>query len=372
MRGWKIILLASTAAILCMAGCGRQEEAICPWANIGAIAETEDSWLCFDGNQLCVLSKEENGTIKPWCGKSSCDHTALTDCPAIMDHKFPNTLAADDRYVYVAGLEGEELFLYRMSLEGKEESLERWVRLAEITVPYCSVESLEADGNWYYLLGTAGDDEIFSWSLGAVALKDGGQENIYTAEAGENLENLKVYKNMTYVCSWTAEKNSLILLDSKGAKEEILPEPVYSYAVKANRLYYSGEKPGIWRKDLKTGETECWIEGDESWLGISWDGKYWYADNYNSVRLYPGDEFEKDKANLNNRRIRVYDENGKTVDVIRADRMEGACLFGGPKALFITQSGCLQMFDKSSIGQERDNSSFEKIFAQYRRLSTHE
>ena len=97
MRGWKIILLASTAAILCMAGCGRQEEAICPWANIGAIAETEDSWLCFDGNQLCILSKEENGTIKPWCGKSSCDHTALTDCPAIMDHKFPNTLAADDQ-----------------------------------------------------------------------------------------------------------------------------------------------------------------------------------------------------------------------------------------------------------------------------------
>ena len=373
MKHWKVFLLAGVICLVSLAGCGGQaEEDICSWANVGAIAETEDSWLYFIGNQLSIWSKEDDGEPEPWCGKEQCMHTSETSCPAIMYHKFINTLAVDRDYAYIAGLEEGRLFLYRMGLKEKAVSLERWTPLEEASALYCSVESLEANGNWYYLLGTAGDDEIFSWSLGAVALKDGGQENIYTAEAGENLENLKVYKNMAYVCSWTAEKNSLILLDSKGAKEEILPEPVYSYAVKENRLYYSGEKPGIWRKDLKTGETECWIEEDESWLGISWDGKYWYADNFNSVRLYPGDEFEKDKANLDNRRIRIYDENGKTVDEIRADRMEGTCLFGGPKALFITQSGCLQMFDKSSIGQERDNSSFEKIFAQYRRLSTHE
>lgn len=372
MKHWKVFLLAGVICLVSLAGCGGQaEEDICSWANVGAIAETEDSWLYFIGNQLSIWSKEDDGEPEPWCGKEQCMHTSETSCPAIMYHKFINTLAVDRDYAYIAGLEEGRLFLYRMGLKEKAVSLERWTPLEEASALYCSVESLEANGNWYYLLGTAGEDQNFTWTLGAVELKDGSQKTIYTAEAGESLENLKVYGGQIYVCSWMGEESRLICLDQDGKKEEILPEAVYSYAVKDGLLYYSGEKPGIWRKNLKTGEKECWISGEESWMGISWDGKYWYADNYNSVRLFPGDETDVEKLNLMNRRILVYDENGGKVDEIRADSIAGECLFGGPDALVITQGeGGMYylLFDKSQIGQERDNSSQEKIRAQYRAM----
>ena len=47
-------------------------------------------------------------------------HTSETSCPAIMYHKFINTLAVDRDYAYIAGLEEGRLFLYRIGLKEKD------------------------------------------------------------------------------------------------------------------------------------------------------------------------------------------------------------------------------------------------------------
>lgn len=373
MKKWSAILCV-LVSLLCLAGCSEQtKEIISPWANIGAIAETDDSWLYFNGNQLCKLSKEKNGKPEPWCIKEGCDHTGFTGCPALLYHKYPNTLAVDEKYAYIAGLEDGQLFLYRMSMEGKAGSLERWKALADVPGSYCGVETVEVGGNWYYLLGTAGEDQKFSWSLGKVELKDGSQKTIYTAEEGESLENLKVQKGKIYVSSWIGEESRILCMDEKGNKEEVLSEAVYSYVIKEDQLYYSGENPGIWKKDLKTGEVKCWIEREENWLGISWDGKYWYADNFNAVRLSTGEEYNEEKARLVNRKVSVYDGDGERVDEIRADFISGECLFGGQEALILTWGEGSHMtymlFDKSQIGQKRDNTSRESILAQFKSMN---
>ena len=366
--------LLGVIILFCFTGCGgRTEEIISPWANIGAIAETDESWLYFHGNQLYLLSKEKNGKPEPWCIEEGCDHTGFTGCPSLLYHKYPNTLAVDEKYAYIAGLEEGQLYLYRMSMEGKAGSLERWKALADVSDSYCGVETIEIGGNWYYLLGTAGEDQKFSWSLGKVELKDGSQKTIYTAEEGESLENLKVQKGKIYVSSWIGEESRILCMDEKGNKEEVLSEAVYSYVIKEDQLYYSGETPGIWKKDLKTGEVKCWIEREENWLGISWDGKYWYADNFNAVRLSPGEEYDEEKARLANRSVFVYDEEGKQVDEIHADSISGECLFGGPEALVLAtgEGGTItyMLFDKSQIGKERDNNSKESILRQYKSMS---
>lgn len=231
----------------------------------------------------------------------------------------------------------------------------------------CSLESFFHDGTAYYSLGQPDDSGVWSWKLYRQKLsgkKGGRAEAIYEPEAGTHLENISLYGTRVYASEWKEGGSGRIFSCKKnGEKPETILDQriVTSYLLLDDILYYTDSTDGIHYIDQKNGNSGVWGTEAGAQALLSWDGKYFYADNFNAVRPRTGEEYSRETHHFMGRFTYVFEKDGTQADWINMMYMGGVNWFGPEKYLFADGDNGLKIFDKSRIGDAENSRAEDNV-----------
>lgn len=269
------------------------------------------------------------------CNKPNCEHNS-NDCTAFFSifSYYPFQLSYCNNSLYVLGWEEEgsnirHNYIYEVSLDNYKRKKSTYLFDGTDT---SSVHFILHRGYVYYLKGGASDlkettSYLYRKKLGSTNKKEDAEKIYETSGIGASIMNIKASGNNIVLLNSSfgdTEGNgyktsySIINIHSLETKE-IAGNEAYSLFADGEVAYYGKGGNKIYSINLNTSEEEffCDINGP---CYVSADSNYIYFDNLQ--KMYIDESF-------NDRKILVYDKNGKFVTEIIPKNPKDICYFGG-------------------------------------------
>lgn len=293
-----------------------------------------DMGYYFISDSMLFYYDIESKEAYPTCNKANCQHND-SDCTAFLSPMqfYPGMdLYYYDNALYLLGHEDDgpslqKVYMYQISLDNfKQKKAAFLFDSAGGVSIVCTVHR----GYVYFANGSA-DMEETTAELCRVKLGDlneNAAEKVFEFKGiGADIASLTAYGNNVFfnTSSYSDTRgndyeNILNYMDIHTLKAEQIPERKYSHFADNGRVYYCKDEKTIAYYDLSTKEHKDFCE-----LGgpcyISADSNYIYFDNLQSIIV--GNTDEKD------RKIFVYDKNGKYITEIVPKNARDDCYFGG-------------------------------------------
>ncbi len=343
-----------------LAGCSGSTPAVNTEQNSASYVEGEDYQNFL--NPVSAFAKAENGyyflnNLKLYffdtetkeayiaCSKPNCDHNS-GECLAAFNifRYYPFQLSYCNNSLYVLGWEEEgsnirHNYIYEVSLDNFKRKKAAYLFDGTNT---SSVSFIIHRGYVYYIKGSGSElkeqtDYIYRAKIGDTGTKR-KEEKIYELSGiGASIwgltasgNNLIVYNTSYGDTEGNDYKTSYSLIDIHSLEsKELVGNGAYSLFTDGNYTYYGDGKNTINRIDLNTNEETffCNIEGP---CYISADSNYIYFDNQQSITIGKTDERD--------RKISVFDKNGKHITDIIPKNPEDECYFGGDDFMFFKET----------------------------------
>lgn len=325
-------------------------------SNLSAMVKVKGGYYFFNDLKLYYFDIETKESY-PVCNKPNCDHSSAS-CMAYFNlfQFYPFQLSYYKNTLYVWGWEEDgsvrHNYLYSVSLDNYKRK--KAVFLFDGTSS-SSIYFMIHRGYVYYIKDSGTDLKertvyVYRAKIGDTSEKR-EEEAIYEFSGiGADIWGLTASGNHLFVLissygdtEGNGYSTSYSMIDIHSLKsEELIGNGAYSLFADENYVYYGKDENTINRIDLTTKEDVpfCRIEGP---CYISADSNYIYFDNLQAIYI--------DKTDEKNRKISVYDKNGKCITNLSPKDTKDECYFGGDDYMFFKNTGTSKWyaFDKNQM-----------------------
>lgn len=352
MKKLRIIFALSILQLaLFTAGCGSREQTVPKtlsensqywWTDQSSVQNgTDGYYLIKTVDRRIYYCDKESRQIVPLCNKAECSHEeGEEDCNAAFTGYtvLPLMLRQHGDKLYLIGSDMENnVSILQIALDGSGWDVLNvlWRKESEndggVTV------FLTDNGYGYYKWHQISEDgETEVWGISRVALqKDAKPEELFRGE-NVNYLSMSIYDGYLYYIKRSYDEKAVpiqMCRYSFDAREEevLIPEGTMgSYGFLDQIMYYTDENPGVWKMDLKTGEKELFLDGEEGILPLErvfCDGESVCVLNTRQVRAEGGDKGL----------CRIYNTEGKLTGSVEIGVDEYMVVYGGDEDCLVIQ-----------------------------------
>lgn len=328
------------------------------WSGLKNAVATKYGYYFMISHKL-YLYNDKAKKITPLCGRADCPHKGTEDCNAIFTD-FIEYIGYYDGYLYMVGMDNDELYLYQVTVDGSKRTKLCKLGLLDDDTNGISFMAATHRGYFYYSITTF---EPVPTNRTAAAYRipltghSHEKEGIYhIAGLGASIFGFWAYDNTVLFSSATLEKsstsqpgyefsehehcyydtnqNKVITNVLKGSDEDT--DTLYAAD---NTLYFCKGKK-LYRMSLPDGTAEeintDIFEGEPSVITYDFTDLYCLDYATGNIRVYDTKNFTKKQE------IQSYKQTDTHWEI----------LFGDDKYLFAVKdnSSCLQVYDKKQNG----------------------